>query len=316
MSGRTGIPAALKSASTVLKNLKGADSNAVYGRLAGGLKAGSQASKQNAQIIPMVAGDIAANPGAVSVGDLGENLAARFGNAITGEAVQGNALGTALGVAYGQNPLVALGSNVLGNRAGSAVYTRLAAKHGADSARAKWGSGLANVGASMGGAALGDMAIGAVFGGGDQGVEESTQMQADLREHEAYMQGLRAQEQFGRTGTSQGFSGRFAAPIGATNTEQEAAVRAQYAQQNSQRLAPSNGGMRQMADLQANSLALRPQGRAEGMQFADLQRGQASMVEIPQLDAATADKLRKRAIENAQLNQFTATQLGGFMEGM
>lgn len=308
----------------VAAGLKGVSGKAIGGRLAAGLKEGATAGKLGEKIFPIMADDIGVSPGTITrmikvapdstgasamvpynmargeriinatragndldkalnfadgietvaipgmtVGDLAQNLVARFGNAMTTPPAQANIMGTAIGVGLGQNPLVALGSNVGGNYAGR-VAGNLARKTfglGADSVRAGTIENLVNFGVSYQGGNI----LGGMLGGGEQ-------------------------------------------PTSAT--EQEAQMRQTQSQMLSQRQMPSNGGMRQMADLQGASGAyqrpLPPEGRS--LQMAD--RPSMVMADIPPLDAATADKLRKRAIENAQGNIFSATQLGSYMEGM
>lgn len=258
----------------VAAGLKGVGAKAIGGRLAAGLKQGSEAGKLG-QKIPVMAdfADVVGpvNPSLIaqSPGELGQNLAARFGNAMTTPPAQANIMGTAIGVGLGQNPLVALASNVGGNYAGRAAgnLARKTFGLGADSVRAGTVENLVNFGVSYQGGNI----LSGMLGGGEQ-------------------------------------------PTSAT--EQEAQMRQAQAQMLGQRQMPSNGGMRQMADLQGASGAyqrpLPPEGRS--LQMAD--RPSMVMADIPPLDAATADKLRKRAIENAQGNIFSATQLGSYMEGM
>lgn len=258
----------------VAAGFKGVSGSAIKGRLAAGLKQGTEAGKLG-QKIPVMAdfADVVGpvNPSLIaqSPGELGQNLAARFGNAMTTPPAQANIMGTAIGVGLGQNPLVALGSNVAGNYAGRAAgnLARKTFGLGADSVRAGTVENLVNFGVSYQGSSI----LGGMLDGGEQ-------------------------------------------PTSAT--EQEAQMREAQAQMMSQRQMPSNGGMRQMADLQGASGAyqrpLPPEGRS--LQMAD--RPSMVMADIPLLDAATADKLRKRAIENAQGNIFSATQLAGYMEGM
>jgi hypothetical protein len=260
---------------TVAAGLKGVGAKAIGGRLAAGLKQGAEAGKLG-QKIPMMA-DFADTVGPVNPsliaqtpGELGQNLAARFGNALTTPPAQSNIMGTAIGVGLGQNPIAALGSNVAGNYAGRVAGNYARGLFGADSVRAGAVENLVNFGVSYKGGEL----LSGLLAGGEQ------------------------QQQ----------------PTSAT--EQEAQMRQAQAQVLSQRQMPSNGGMRQMADLQGAAGAyqrpLPPEGRS--LQMAD--RPGMVMADIPPLDAATADKLRKRAIENAQSNIFSATQLGSYMEGM
>jgi hypothetical protein len=243
----------------------------------------------------------------VTAGDIGQNLAARFGNALTTPPAQANIMGTVIGVGLGQNPIAALGSNVAGNYVGRAAGNIARQRFGADSIRAGVTENLVNFGVSYKG---GEFLSGILGSGGDPAMADQ-----DPR-LEGYMRGLAAQDEFARTGTSGGLGGRYASPIGVSRTEQEAQMRQGQAQVLSQRQMPSNGGMRQMADLQGAAGAyqrpLPPEGRL--LQMAD--RPGMVMADIPPLDAATADKLRKRAIENAQGSIFSATQLGSYMEGM
>jgi hypothetical protein len=260
---------------TVAAGLKGVGAKAIGGRLAAGLKQGAEAGKLG-QRIPVMA-DLAESSGPVQLslfpataptaGDVGQNLAARFGNALTTPPAQSNIMGTAIGIGLGQNPLAALGSNVAGNYAGRAAGNYARQMLGPNSLVATAAEGLVNFGVS--------------YKGGE------------------FLSGLVAGQE----------------PVSSA-TEQEAQMRQAQAQVLSQRQMPSNGGMRQMADLQGAAGAyqqpLPPEGRS--LQMAD--RPSMVMADIPPLDAATADKLRKRAIENAQGNIFSATQLGSYMEGM
>ena len=83
----------------------------------------------------------------------------------------------------------------------------------------------------------------------------------------------------------------------------------------SQLTAPAAGGNRQFADLAAAQGAYQAPGRMESVpRFAD--GDAASMVGLPPLDAATADKFRKRAIENAQQNYFLSGELNNYMDGL
>jgi hypothetical protein len=254
---------------TVAAGLKGVGAKAIGGRLAGGLKQGVEASKLGQKIPAMadfadVVGPVNPSLIAQSPGELGQNLTARFANMMTSPPVRQNAFGTVAGVALGQNPVAALGSNIAGNYAGRVAGGLTRKAFGDDSLIAGGVEGVANFGVSLIG---GNM-----------------------------------------------LSEALAGPSSAT--EQEAQMRQAQAQILSQRQMPSNGGMRQMADLQGAAGAyqrpLPPEGRS--LQMTD--RPGMVMADIPPLDAATADKLRKRAIENAQGNIFSATQLGSYMEGM
>ena len=83
----------------------------------------------------------------------------------------------------------------------------------------------------------------------------------------------------------------------------------------SQRMEPSAGSGRQFADLAASQGSYQAPGRPEATPaFADAAAG--SMVALPPLDAATADKLRKRAIENAQQGYFLSNELSSYMDGL
>lgn len=232
-----------------------------FARLAGvlkdGFQAGIAATKVGNSVPKMIFAD-AAQEATVGRGAIASNMIARVTNAATSPPAGQNLLQGAVGMAYGQNPAVAIGSNIAGNYASRVVEGGLRKRLGDDSLVAGIAGGLTNVGVSIVG---GNMLNGLLQG------------------------------------------------------DPEAEARQNLQAVQSQRMEPSAGGSRQFADLAASQGAYQAPGRPEATPvFADAAAG--SMVGLPPLDAATADKLRKRAIENAQQGYFLSNELTSYMDGL
>lgn len=209
---------------------------------------------------------------AASKSDVLENASARFSNALLSPEGVANLGGTAIGIAYGQNPLEAIASNVIGNR--------VSAKVGRHAASQGWGqpkTALATMGADVGSTLAFGYGVGKL--------------------------------------------GEFLNPAPPTATEMDSDDRMLRAQAYSQAYTPVQGSSRQMTELVRTAGAYNTPASADSLAasirpYSDPRVAGMVQSEIPPLDAATADKLRKRAIENAQSNQFLAGQLSGYMEGM
>ena len=232
-----------------------------FARLAGilkdGFQAGIAATKVGNSIPKMIFAD-AAQAAEVGKGAAATNLVARVTNAVTSPPAGQNILHGAMSMAYGQNPAVAIGSNIAGNYASRVVENGLRSRLGEDSMIAGTAGVLSNLGVSIAG-----------------GHVLNSLLQGD--------------------------------------PEAEARQNLQVVQ--SQRMEPSAGSGRQFADLAASQGAYQAPGRPEAVPvFADAAAG--SMVGLPPLDAATADKLRKRAIENAQQGYFLSNELNSYMDGL
>ena len=193
------------------------------------------------------------------------NGAERLGNYATSQNVQNDVLGTVFGVAVGQNPLVALGSNVIGRKVGQIAGNAVRASRGEPSILANSVEGLVNFGTNYIGGGIATAGLDAVGG----------------------------------------------AIFGDPETE----MRQQMTAMQSQRQMPSNGINRQFADVANAQGALQQPARPDGRQFADANGGGmvSGNVVIPPLDAATADKLLKRARENAQKEMFAVDSLTDLM---
>lgn len=229
------------------------DFSRLAGMLKDGFQAGIAATKAGAPIAKMAFADEAAVNGG-----FGRNMVSRITNAVTSPPAGQNIVHGAVSMAYGQNPLVAIGSNIAGNYADRVAGSALRSKLGDDSMIAGIGGTLANLGVSILGGSLAN-------------------------------------------GLLQG--------------DPEAEARQQLQTVQSQRMEPSAGSGRQFADLAASQGAYQLPRRPEATPaFADAAAG--SMVGLPPLDAATADKLRKRAIENAQQGYFLSNELTSYMDGL
>lgn len=303
----------VKALGPILQASKAAPGHAIRGRLAGAFSQGVNASKTGKGISPLTLADTVVSPeqsaraakrvedyhktvdsmkadgmsdayiqegmGSLpspatakhSIGDLGENMLARLVNTLSGPSAQANATGSAIGIALGQNPLTAIGSNVAGNVVGRLAGGYARSRLGENSLRAGAIETLANLGVSL----------------------KSSEFLDSL----------------------------LPGSPPPTATELESGDRMLRAQSHSQSYRPAQGNDRQVAELARTAGAYGVPASADSLAvssrpYSDPRVAGMVQAEIPQLDAATADKLRKRAIENAQSNQFLAGQLSGYMEGM
>lgn len=254
--------------------------------LKNGIQDGIAATKVGNSVPKMIFADLDQGL-AVGRENVARNLVARATNAVTSPPAAQNLVSGAMGLAYGQNPLVAIGSNIAGNYGDRVVGEALRSRFGEDSMRAAVAGGLTNLGISF----VGGNMINGLFQG-DPEAEARQQLQA-VQPSYIPLPGPRP-------------------PAPGMSYQEIPGAPGEYWEKPVQ---SASGSGRQFADLTASQGAYqRPRNPEAAPVFADAAAG--SMVGLPPLDAATADKLRKRAIENAQQGYFLSTELSSYMDGL